>query len=147
MSHSFPQSLVLCWLCSCFPLRSGTLDDGRPRYELCSFFPPFLLCPSCFHYALTYMCLWHSGDAQAWSCTDMSCLFILNDLVDFHSPNDFFFLLFHDSFSFMTSFSSSCGFFLPALLGVSLQSLFNYSHLLYILMFYDDAVQLRGSSH
>lgn len=34
VSHSFPQSLVLCWLCSCFPLRSGTPDDGRPRYEL-----------------------------------------------------------------------------------------------------------------
>lgn len=34
---SFPWSLVLCWLCSCFPLRSGTPDDGRPRYGLCSF--------------------------------------------------------------------------------------------------------------
>ena len=30
-------SLVYCWLCSCFPSRSGAPDDGRPRYGLCSF--------------------------------------------------------------------------------------------------------------
>lgn len=47
MSHTFLQSLVLFWLCSCFPSRSGTLDDGRPRYDLCSFFPPFLYCSFC----------------------------------------------------------------------------------------------------
>lgn len=29
--------LSLCWLCSCFPLRSGALDDGRPRYGSGSF--------------------------------------------------------------------------------------------------------------
>ena len=52
VSHSFPWSLVLFWLCSCFPLRSGTPDDGRPRYELYSFYPPFLHCPSHSHCAL-----------------------------------------------------------------------------------------------
>lgn len=34
---AFPCSLVYCWLCSCFPSRSGAPDDGRPRYGLCSF--------------------------------------------------------------------------------------------------------------
>lgn len=34
---TFPCSLVHCWLCSCFPSRSGAPDDGRPRYGLCSF--------------------------------------------------------------------------------------------------------------
>lgn len=33
---AFPCSLVYCWLCSCFPSRSGAPDDGRPRYGLCS---------------------------------------------------------------------------------------------------------------
>lgn len=36
-SPAFPCSLVYCWLCSCFPSRSGAPDDGRPRYGLCSF--------------------------------------------------------------------------------------------------------------
>lgn len=34
---TFPCTLIHCWLCSCFPLRSGALDDGRPRYGFCSF--------------------------------------------------------------------------------------------------------------
>lgn len=43
---TFPHALVLFWLCSYFPSRSGTPDDGRPRYGFHSFFPLcFLLLP------------------------------------------------------------------------------------------------------
>lgn len=42
-----PCSLVYCWLCSCFPSRSGAPDDGRPRYGLCSFSTPLSVF-SCF---------------------------------------------------------------------------------------------------
>lgn len=44
---AFPCSLVYCWLCSCFPSRSGAPDDGRPRYGLCSFSTLLSVC-SCF---------------------------------------------------------------------------------------------------
>lgn len=44
---AFPCSRVDCWLCSCFPSRSGAPDDGRPRYGLCSF-STLLSVSSCF---------------------------------------------------------------------------------------------------
>lgn len=47
-----PCSLVYCWLCSCFPSRSGAPDDGRPRYGLCSF-STLLSVSSCFVAAFT----------------------------------------------------------------------------------------------
>lgn len=49
---AFPCSLVYCWLCSCFPSRSGAPDDGRPRYGLCSFSTLLPVCP-CFVAAFT----------------------------------------------------------------------------------------------
>lgn len=39
--HFTPHDPLLCWLCSCLPLRSGTPDDWRPRYGL--LLPHFLL--------------------------------------------------------------------------------------------------------
>lgn len=51
-SPAFPCSLVDCWLCSCFPSRSGAPDDGRPRYGLCSF-STLLSVSSCFVAAFT----------------------------------------------------------------------------------------------
>lgn len=94
---AFPWSLVLCWLCSCFPLRSGTPDDGRPRYELCSFYPSFLHCPSllpivlrkrvCVQYVCAYITLVRRSGLKLriWAVISL----ILNDLVDFHSPSFF----------------------------------------------------------
>lgn len=42
-THTYitPHNPLLCWLCSCLPLRSGTPDDWRPRYGL--LLPHFLL--------------------------------------------------------------------------------------------------------
>lgn len=51
----FPCSLVYCWLCSCFPSRSGAPDDGRPRYGLCSF-STLLSVFSCSVAALNHHC-------------------------------------------------------------------------------------------
>lgn len=72
VSHSFPWSLVLFWLCSCFPLRSGTPDDGRPRYELHSFFPVIpplsLLLPLC-----STMCVSNSCAMLRLEASEMGC--------------------------------------------------------------------------
>ena len=78
VSHSFPWSLVLCWLCSRFPLRSGTPDDGRPRYELRSFIPSHFHCPPPPQLPLCLkmcVCASYSRGMLRLEASDMGCHF------------------------------------------------------------------------
>lgn len=99
VSHSFPWSLVLCWLCSCFPLRSGTPDDGRPRYELCSFFQRFphlsLLLPLCSEVCVRACNSYLTSRLEA---SDMGCQFTYTDWPAFYSRLCCVAICFHLSF-------------------------------------------------
>lgn len=86
----------------------------------------FIVPPTAIVLRRSLTLVWGSG----LKLPDMSCHFILNDLVDFHSPSDFTFSFqYYNSFSLMTSFSSSFSFVLSTLLSVSLLAFFLIIHI------------------